>query len=59
MIYRVRHANPPEAMNWATSVADPGRRLNMMKEVAKVWKKKDPTALEQFIANDPGGESLR
>jgi len=58
-VLRVRHRNPPEAMNWATSITDAEHRLRVMKKVAEVWQRQDPAALEQFIASDPVGASLR
>ncbi|MCB1096652.1 MAG: sigma-70 family RNA polymerase sigma factor [Verrucomicrobiae bacterium] len=57
-VARVRHANPPEAMNWARSITDPDQRLRVMNGVAHVWQKKDPAGLEQFLASDPAGGSL-
>ncbi len=57
-VLRVRHRNPPEAMNWALEITDSERRLNMMKKVAEVWRSKDPAALEQFLASEDGA-SLR
>ena len=56
---RVRHANPPEAMNWAQSITDSAHRLRVMKKVADVWRRKDADGLQQFLATDPAGESLR
>ncbi len=48
--YEVMKSNPADTMPWAESINDEKRRWQAIERVADVWRKRDPAALQNYVA---------